>query len=135
MLSESSSLKSTYSPCLIFPITLAGIGGKDGEITSGVAGACVGADGEADRSAASDGIDQEVPGPLPLLPVDRLGGTVVGVRAPEKRGTPAMDDAGGRGGVPPPAPLEVGGTETPVEVKPEIKLMRLRTSPLMCATE
>ncbi len=49
-----------------------------------------------------------------------LGHRIVGVWAPEKRGTPAIDDAGGSGGVPPPAPLEVGGTETPVEVKPEI---------------
>ena len=113
MLSDKSSLKSMKPPFLIFSTALAGIGGRDGEITSGGdgAGAVIASDGD-DNNDAREGRDQVVAADA-LVATEQEGD--------EKSATPAMDDATGSdkvAGVPVGTePLEPAGEQTEQAVK------------------
>ena len=108
---------------------MAGIGGRDGETTSGVA---LG-EGElaaAEISEASDGIDQVGTVPLAAL---QLGLRVRGVVADEEpatenSGTPEMDDTGGTKGVP--SDETTGGGSAPVRGQREAVIFREVIVPL-----
>ena len=82
MLSDKSSLKSMKPHFLIFSTALAGIGGRDGEITSGGdgAGAVIASDGD-DNNDAREGRDQVVAADA-LVATEHEGD--------EKSATPAM---------------------------------------------